>query len=74
MNRKLIAKYHLQAEKYAHDLLGFCGHDDYNKVRNEKFADLIINECLDIIDEEGCCEAGAISASKRIKKELLFGK
>ena len=37
----------------------------------EKFADLIIQECLDIVDEEGCGEGGSVRAYIKIKE--LFG-
>lgn len=71
MNNDWISKFAIYAEKYAYDLLGSYEHEDYNKVRNEKFADMIINDCINIIEEESCGNAGAYNAVKRIKKELL---
>ena len=36
----------------------------------EKFAELIVRECLDIVDEEGCGEGGSVSAIKSIKEHF----
>lgn len=36
----------------------------------EKFAELIVQECLDIVDDEGCGEGGSIRAMKKIKQHF----
>lgn len=58
MNEK-IQEYMENAERDAQAVCGFCNHPDYNKIRNEKFAELIVRECaewvndnLGLVDEE----------------------
>jgi hypothetical protein len=36
----------------------------------EKFAELIVRECLDIVDDEGCGEGGSIRAINKIKQHF----
>ena len=36
----------------------------------EKFAELIVKECLDIVDDEGCGEGGSIRAINKIKQHF----
>ena len=36
----------------------------------EKFAELIVKECVDIVDDEGCGEGGSIRAMKKIKQHF----
>ena len=36
----------------------------------EKFADLIVQKCLYIVDNEGCGEGGSIRAMEKIKEHF----
>ncbi len=36
----------------------------------EKFAELIVGECMSIVDDEGCGEGGCIRAIEKIKKHF----
>lgn len=36
----------------------------------EKFAKLIVRECVGIVDDEGCGEGGSIRAMKKIKEHF----
>ena len=36
----------------------------------EKFAELIVRECIDIIDEEGSHEGGSIRSMKKIREHF----
>ena len=36
----------------------------------KKFAELIVRECVDIVDDEGCGEGGSIRAMKKIKEHF----
>ena len=36
----------------------------------EKFAELIVRECMDIVDNEGCGEGGSIRAMEQIKQHF----
>jgi hypothetical protein len=36
----------------------------------EKFAELIVRECLHIVDDEGCGEGGSIRAMEKIKQHF----
>ncbi len=36
----------------------------------KKFAELIVRECLDIVDEEGCGEGGSVRALVKIKQHF----
>jgi hypothetical protein len=36
----------------------------------EKFAELIVAECIDIVDDEGCGEGGSIRAIEKIKEHF----
>lgn len=47
-----IQEYMANAERDAQAVCGFCNHPDYNKIRNEKFAELIVRECVTRI--QGC--------------------
>ena len=51
---KKIQDFGLDAERHAETTLGFCGHPDYIKVRNEKFAELVVKECLSLIEGQKC--------------------
>lgn len=41
-----------------------------NELNVEKFAELIVQECLHIVDDEGAGEGGCIRAMIRIQEEL----
>ena len=43
---------------------GECGRD------LQKFAELIVRECLEIVDDEGSHEGGSIRAMKKIKEHF----
>lgn len=49
MNKR-IQDYMIQAERHAMRVCGFCSHNDYNTIRNEKFAELIVQECGRYLD------------------------
>lgn len=36
----------------------------------EKFAKLIVKDCLAIVEEEGCGEGGSVRASQKIKEQF----
>ena len=36
----------------------------------ERFAELIVRECLEIVDEEGCGEGGSVRALVKIKEHF----
>jgi len=36
----------------------------------ENFAELIVRECLEIVDEEGCGEGGSVRAYSKIKEHF----
>jgi len=36
----------------------------------EKFTELIVRECLEIVDEEGCGEGGSVRACIKIKEHF----
>lgn len=40
------------AEAHAMSVCGFCGHEDYNRIRNDKFAELIVKECAKVCREQ----------------------
>lgn len=40
----------IEAERAALKACGFCNHADYNKIRNQKFTELIVKECIDIME------------------------
>jgi hypothetical protein len=42
---------------------------DY-KLSIEKLAELIVNKCLHIVDDEGCGEGGSIRAMEKIKEHF----
>jgi hypothetical protein len=46
------------------------GHIGWHEQFNEKFAELIVQECLDIVDNEGCGEGGSIRAMEKIKEHF----
>jgi hypothetical protein len=43
---------------------------DYHHFDAEKFAELIVRECIDIVDDEGCGEGGSIRAIEKIKQHF----
>lgn len=45
MNER-VQEYMINAERHAEKICGFCGHPDYNKIRNEEFAQLIVQDCI----------------------------
>lgn len=45
-NKELMTQWAIESERHALSICGFCGHDDYNYLRNKKFAEIILNECL----------------------------
>lgn len=44
--------------------------DEYDKQALNKFAELIVRECLGIIDEEGSHEGGSIRSMEAIKQHF----
>jgi len=54
------------------ELLLKAGWDRYEALdeRNQKFAELIVKECLEIVDEEGCGEGGSVRALVKIKEHF----
>jgi len=49
MNDEKYLEFSLVSERFAMDKCGFCGHEDYNLIRNKKFAELIVQECISSI-------------------------
>lgn len=47
-----------------------CWDHQTNHLNAEKFAELIVRECLDIVDDEGCGEGGSIRAINKIKQHF----
>ncbi len=45
-NKELMKQWTIESERHALSVCGFCGHDDYNYLRNKKFAEIILGECL----------------------------
>jgi hypothetical protein len=45
-------------------------NDIYHSIVRGKFAQLIVRECLGIIDEEGCHEGGSIRSMEAIKEHF----
>ena len=45
-------------------------NDIYHSIVRGKFAELIVKECLDIVDDEGSHEGGSIRAMKKIKEHF----
>ena len=43
---------------------------EFSTFDKEKFAELIVRECLNIVDDEGCGEGGSIRAMKKIKQHF----
>lgn len=55
------------------ELLVQSGLLDYTKIivpEHEKFAELIVKECIGIIDEEGSHEGGSIRSMEAIKQHF----
>ena len=46
------------------------GFYTYTQIDAEKFAELLVQECLDIVDDEGSHEGGSIRAMKKIKEHF----
>ena len=44
--------------------------EDHIPSWTEKFAELIVRECVGIVDDEGCGEGGSIRAMKKIKEHF----
>lgn len=40
------------------------------KEYNKKFAELLLKECLHIVDDEGCGEGGSVRAIEKIKQHF----
>lgn len=56
------------------ELAADAGYPDYmtygqDKVL-ERFAELIVQECLHIVDDEGCGEGGSVRAIEKIKQHF----
>jgi hypothetical protein len=49
-------------------------HDGELIFSKEKFAELIVRECLEIVDEEGCGEGGSVRAYSKIKEHFGVDK
>ncbi len=69
MNNKIVA-FSKQAMKHAFDIKHEDRSLDYHAEYDKKFAELILQECLHIIDEEGCGEGGSIRAMRKIKEQF----
>ena len=67
MNKELLDKLKFQAAAQISPLLE---GSDWQQVYSEKFAELIVRECLDIVDDEGCGEGGSIRAINKIKQHF----
>ena len=55
------------------ELAEYCGYNgDYctEDFSLEMFAELIVRECLEIVDEEGCGEGGSVRAYSKIKEHF----
>ena len=58
-----------QARQYAESKMHLTGVKD-SAAYDEKFAQLIVQECLGIIDEEGSHEGGSIRSMEAIKEHF----
>ena len=67
MNEELLDKLKFQAAAQVSPLLE---GSEWQQVYSEKFAELIVRECLDIVDDEGCGEGGSIRAINKIKQHF----
>ena len=65
-----IAEFSKQAYIHAFEVRREDKSLDFHKEYDNKFAQLILQECLHIIDEEGCGEGGSVRAMKKIKEEF----
>lgn len=67
-----------QAERQAHDELGFCGHPDWHKVFSRIFASLVAKECARLIHQHGdeadaSCERGEAVNMGQLKENGFIG-
>ena len=53
-----IQEYMIEAERYARSVCDFYGHSDCNRIRNEKFAELIVKECAQVCYDSNNRQAG----------------
>ena len=61
----------LEAERYAHGKCGFVGHPEYLRICNAKFADLIVKDCLNVVNQpNGVGDDDVIRISNDIKKHF----
>jgi len=58
-----------QAVNHAEEVFDYHGKD-YREIVMEKFAELIVKECVEIVDDEGCGEGGSIRAIEKIKQHF----
>ena len=65
---------HTSMNRRLKELAADAGYPDYmtygqDKVL-ERFAELIVQECLHIVDDEGCGEGGSVRAIEKIKQHF----
>ena len=77
MNRKAIKEFSEQAKQHALNYMIKIKLTEraqasraYSEKYETKFAELIVKECLDIVDDEGCGEGGSIRAINKIKQHF----
>ena len=55
----------------SNDVLNKEAYITFDPPKNlEKFAELIVRECMDIIEDEGCGEGGSVRAMKKIQEHF----
>ena len=67
-----------QADKFADDTLQMVGefHPDWHEIRDEKFAELIIRECMDLLEDYttdvnvGGIQYNVLSADETLQKHF----
>jgi len=73
MNER-IEQYMIRAERYAHDKCGFCGHPDYNNIRNVKFAQLVAQDCIEFCNAMIDVHKLDAAANNGRRSDMAFGK
>ena len=70
MNKRLLLALYDRAGLGAYMPVDYRGHELEVEKHMEKFAQLIVAECMDIVDDEGCGEGGSIRAIEKIRKHF----